>query len=624
MFSPQIYLGVYKIRVMSNRIDFFQSVQTKLALPGVTVSVLLDGALCPDLVVTEIVHSSWPEFSWAILVYNPAAQQGASLIPAEQIETKFAMGKSICIRQIYNSIPPGIAAFSLPIFVGQIESVQTNLNSDGEKIEIIAKDFSAILSRITVYGQRVSGSDGSTLFLASLDTIFNPDGQANAHRSSVTINGKRYTVFCAEPSQSKFFSCAEVIDYLLCEYLLIGQLQTPSIEQLRALTEDQIVRDLDVTGLNLLEALQRCCSRVGLRFKFVPRLAATGPAQAIVFYKNGTGRIVQLNCQQAGERFSISKTNITNLSSRKGFWPVTHNYIGQGDFKVYEATFELVKAWDPADEDTNYYKFSPSTNADFYKVKDVYRKWTLNEAGDYSKEPFNQGEAFDFSRNFQSDNFARRRRRFWPALTTDKQGRSLGYFLQVSYDGEHWWQYLYAFNNLLDECGIWLSSDQLDVNTWVAALKGVLKFRITASVVSDERLSCVVADGPVNSVAPVVEHIITLPRQFKFRKVSSQSIFANTSDATLGEPDQIDDSDALYEFIRQTAAMSSQTIETVQVQTPTLVFDYRVGDRVTCSPESRDLLGCKTDNRSVSWIERLQMDFAKQCTNLKIVRKRHI
>jgi len=156
----------------------------------------------------------------------------------------------------------------------------------------------------------------------------------------------------------------------------------------------------------------------------------------------------------------------------------------------------------------------------------------------------------------------------------------------------------------------------------VAALKGVLRFRITASVISDERLSCVVADGPVDSVAQVVEHVITLPRQFKYRKVSGQSIFANASDETLSVPDEVDDSDALYQFVRQRAAVSSETIETIDVQTPNLVFDYRIGDRVTSSPESRDLLGCKSDNRSTSWIEWTQMDFEKQCTNLKIVRKR--
>ena len=131
-----------------------------------------------------------------------------------------------------------------------------------------------------------------------------------------------------------------------------------------------------------------------------------------------------------------------------------------------------------------------------------------------------------------------------------------------------------------------------------------------------------VADGPTDSTAPVVEHIITLPRQFKYRKVSSQSIFANVSDELLGEPDEVDDSTALFEFVRQRVAVSSETIETVDVQTLNLVFDYHLGDRVICSPESRDLLGCKSDNRSIGWIEWVQMDFEKQCTNLKIVRKR--
>lgn len=608
---------------MSNRIDFFQSTQTRLALPGATVSILLDGALCSLLEPIEIVRSGWPDFSWARLAYNSAAYASADLVAAEDIETELAMGERVCIQQIYNGVPPGAAAFAFPLFEGQIEGIETEIGPKGERVEIVARDFSANLKRITVYGQRVGDSDGSSLFLAGVDTVFNLDGKANANPMLIKVNGKSYITFCAEPSQGKLWSYVEVINYLLCEYLPSGQLQRPSVEQLQALTEDQKVRDLDVTGLNLLQALHRCCERIGLKFKFVPRLVETGPKQAIVFYKSGTGRAVELNCQPHGEQFSISNTNIASLRSRKNFWPITHRYIAQGDFKVYEATFELVKAWDSSHEDIDYDKFSPSTNPDFYQVKDVYRKWCLNEAGDYSGTPYNQGDTFDFSKIFQSGNFICRRRRFWPALTTDKQERSLGYFLQVSFDnGLHWWQYLYAFNNLLEECGVWLSSDQLDVDTWVAALKGVLKFRITASVISDERLNCVVADGPVDSTVPVVEHIITLPRQFKYRKVSSQSIFANLSGDTLGVPDEADDSIALYEFVRKRAQVASETIETVDVQTPYLAFDYRIGDRVSTSPESRDLLGCRSDNRSVSWIEQVQMDFEKQCTNLKIVRKR--
>jgi hypothetical protein len=607
---------------MPNRIDFFQPAQTNLAIPAATVSIMLDGQLCPYLELLEIIRSDWPDFSLARLAFNPAGYPQVNMV-LEEIEAKLSMGRFICIRQIYNNITPGASACSFPIFVGQIEVIETRSSEDGEGFEIIARDFNAQCRRVTVYGQRISNQDDSTLFLASAATIFNENGKANATGEPVENRGNNYKTFCTDSSSARLWSYAEVIHYLLCEYLPKGLLQTPSIEQLKAITENQKVYDLDVTGLNLLEALYRCCENIGLKFRFVPRIIDTGPTEAIEFYKNGQGRKVELNCQQIGEQLSVSKTNITAVHSRKNFWPVTHKYIGQGDFKVFEATFNLVRAWDPADEDTDYDKFSPSTNPDFYKIKNVYRKWCLNEVGDYSGAPYYEGEAFDFSRIFDGDNFAYRRRRFWPILTTDKQGKSLGYFLQVSFDnGAHWWQYLYAFNNLLDECGIWLSSDQLDFNTWVAALKGVLKFRITASVISDEKLSCEVADGPVGSVTPVVEHVITLPRRFKYRKVSDKSIFANTSDSSLGIADEVDDTAALYEFVRKKAQVTSEIIETVDVQTPYLAFDYRLGDRVTCSPDSRDLLNCRSDNRSINWIERVQMDFKNQCTIIKVVRQR--
>lgn len=611
---------------MSNRIDFFLTEKTQLALPGATVSVLLDGQLCPYLEVVEIVRSSLPEFSWARLRVNPAAYPNGSFKSIEEVETHIGIARHICICQYYNGIPPGAAAFTVPIFDGQIENIEMRITDKQETVEIIARDFSANLKRITVYGQRVAKGQNGSIFLAGQNTVFNPDGKANASANPIEIDGKSYVIFCAQPSTARLWSYAQVIDYLLCEYLPAGQLHSPTIEQLEALTENQIVRDLDVTGLNLIQALQRCCERLGLKFKFVPRFNPVGPTQAIVFYRDGQTRTVQLNYQPAGKPLIVSKNNISQLRSTKNFWPITHKYIGLGDFKVYEATFELVKAWDPSLEDTDYEKFSPSTNPDFYKVKDVYRKWCLNEAGDYSGPPYNQGDAFDFSKIFGSHNFATRRRRFWPALTTDKQGKSLGYFLQVSFDnGLHWWQYLYAFNNLLDECGIWLSSDQLDANTWVAALKGVLKFRITASVISDERLSCSITDGPVDSAIPVVEQVIMLSHQFKYRKVSSASIFAAVQSANndlLGKPDEVDDTDALFQFIRKKVEATSGIIETTDIQTPYLTFDYQVGDRISIGPESRDLLDWRSDNRSISWIQKVQMDYQKQCTNLKIARRR--
>ena len=203
----------------------------------------------------------------------------ANLTVVEEIEAELAMGKPTCIRQVYNGATPGASAYSLPIFTGQIEGVETKLGPNGERVEIVARDFSANLERITIYGQRVGSLDDSTLLLAGSDTIFNEDGKANASPKPIENNGCSYTVFCAEPSAGKLWSYAEVIDYLLCEYLPNGQLQTPSIEQLQAMTENQAARDLDTTGLNLLQALHRCCERIGLRFKFVPRPVPTGKSQ---------------------------------------------------------------------------------------------------------------------------------------------------------------------------------------------------------------------------------------------------------------------------------------------------------------------------------------------------------
>lgn len=609
---------------MSNRIDFFEPTNTELALPAASAAVFVDGGLCSYLEVLEIVRGGWPEFGWAKLAVNFAAFDGDVSSADEFLENEVFMGSNISIQRFFNPISPGAAVDGFSIFEGQVERIDTTFGAEGKRVEITARDYSVNVQRVTVYGRRIGNPDGLTMFLPGFDTVFNEDGMANATEKIFQYAGRSCRFFETDNSDARFWSVADVIHYLLCENLSDGQLQIPTVEQLESLTGRLTAQQTDVTGLSLLEALHRCCQSCGLRFKFVPRLEPAGPKQSIVFYKEGFGRSVELCCQSSGGRLSISKTNIAGIKSRIDFWPVTHKYIGQGDFKVYEATFELVKAWDPALEDINYDKFCPSTNPEFYKVRDVYRKWCLNEAGDYSGTPYNQGDAFDFSKIFEGGDFVGRKRRFWPALTADKKGRSLGYFLEVSYDdGVYWWQYLYAFDNLLDECGIWLSSDQLDVNTWVAALKGVLRFRITASVISDERLSCSVAAGAVDSAAPVTGHLFCLPRQFKYRKVSGKSIFANSKDPSLGNPDEVDDTDRLYQFLRQKARNFVQTIGNADIHTPYIVMDYEPGDVVRPGPDGRDIIGLH-NNRDIISIEQVRIDFKNQCTHLRINQRRRV
>jgi hypothetical protein len=534
----------------------------------------------------------------------------------EQIEERIETGKPIAIKWLYNNLYPAGGAEGVVIFAGQVERIETSFKPDGETIEVVARDFSATLERITVLGRWVQDVDGRTVFIEGERTVFNESGQPNASSELVEHKGNAVRLFAANTSQARLWDCADVIRYLLCEYLPEGQLFVPDDDRLRGKAGDEAVRDLDVTGMSLLDALAKCCEQAGLEFKFVPRLSESGPSQGIVFYRKGTGRSVELNLQSAGGRLSVSKTNIWKATSRREP-TVTHRYIGQGDYKVFEATFDLVKGWHWQDEDVDYEKFSPSTNPEFHKVRDVWRKWCLNETGEYTSPPVIVTPAYDFTYVFGTDKYAHRRRRFWPAISCDSQGRSLGYFLEVSYDdGTHWWQYMHAFDNLLDECGIWLASDKLDIETWIAALKGVLRFRLTASVVSDERLSYTTADGPVGGVVPVVERIANAGNAFKFRKVTGKSRFAG------GAADESDDSAALMQFVRRRAQTDAVAIETFDVQTPYLAIGFEVGDIVKTNPEDRDIFSAIRDSRSVSVIEKVRMDFKKQLTEMKVVRRR--
>jgi hypothetical protein len=73
---------------------------------------------------------------------------------------------------------------------------------------------------------------------------------------------------------------------------------------------------------------------------------------------------------------------------------------------------------------------------------------------------------------------------------------------------------------------------------------------------------------------------------------------------------------------KQNEPADSGIIETIEVQTPIIAAHFEVGDRVTVSPDSRDVLGVRRDNRSIFWIDRVRMDFENQCTDLRILRRR--
>ena len=594
---------------MSNRVDFCRGQVQSLSVPAGRAVVFVDGLLCPFFEVKTIVRANGPGYGSTRLIYNPAVWPDGERVAVESIETIAAMGKRVRIVMPYDSGFGRTQVEGLCVFSGHVEKIEMVIGPDGEAVKVTAFDYAASLGRITVYGQRVS----DMLSLAGRETVFNRDNKPNAFDGLVKHDGREYRVFAADDRQGRYWSIAEAIVYLLSEYVAAGQLGVPCVEQLEGLFGDGAAGEIDVDGMSLLGALEKCCDGTGVRLRFEPCQEEAGPSERIVFYVEGSGRKVELNLQRQGEKLSISKTNIHRLTSEREYWPVTHRYVGRGGWKVYEATFDLVEAWDSLLEGLSQSEYSPSTSSDFEKVRDVYRRWCLNEVGDYSQE------AFDFDSIFERAEYVQRRRKFSKALSADDSGESLGYYLEVSYDdGSTWQEYIDSFEVLDDECGVWLDGDTLSSQMWTAINAETLKFRMTAAVESDERLCVTVADGPVNAAVEIVEHVIDLAGRFAYRKVSGKSIFHNSASGA----DEVDDSIAMHGYVRNLCEANRAVIETIDIETPLVGLHYNCGDRVVCSPYSRDVLGTRRDSRSVFVVERAVVDFEGQCTKLRILRRR--
>ncbi|MBE0537442.1 MAG: hypothetical protein IH624_17400 [Phycisphaerae bacterium] len=602
----------------TNRVEFHMPQTPRQAVPASRCIVFLDGRLCPYLSVTQIVRAAAPEHSRAHMAYDPAAWPHAEQIPPEHIEKFAAMGRRVRIASICDGGMGAAAAETVTLFAGRIEQIHKTLGGDREGVEIVAEDFAARLRRITVFGTLWADRRGGAVRLDAGELIFNRSGLPNASRAAALHQGKAYRMFESDPARAVHWTCAAAVRYLLSEHLVTGELASPCIEQLEALFARRTLGTLDVTGATLLRAIEHCCDSTPVTFRFEPSAAGEWPDERIVFYRPGDGRPVELTYQRSGERMDLTRTNIRRAASRKTCGPVTHRFVGWGGVKMYEATFSLVKAWDPALEGAAQSVYAPSTNADFDSVRDVYRRWCLNEAGDYTAAPFLQGEPFDFSRIFERTPYVQRRRRFENTLTT-RDGASLGRHLEMSIDGGGTWQpYPDAFDVLSDECGVWLSSDPLSTEVWSAIAAGTLRFRMTAAVAGDARLTVTVADGPVDAAIEVVDHLIEAPR-FQYSKVTPESVFYR---GTHARADERDDSEALHAYVRHKSVAHDPAVETLDVETPLVAQCYMPGDCVTSGLDGRDVLGTRSDGQTLCLVERATVDYQRQCTRLHIVRRR--
>ena len=552
------------------------------------VLVELDGLPAPWLELQEIVRQPSPKFNQARFRLTSGIFEASGRF--ENVTSMVRPGQRVKVFLVCSSDPATGNQLSWPLFGGVICQSNAALAGNGETVEIIAHDELAYHDRTAIDGIRDRNPADQAIYVRCGEVVFNPDGDPNRSTAVTEINGRSYHTFESNLAAAHYWSYAGAIRYIACEYLGSAVTENLSLESLESLTRGQVMRDVDVTGLSPLAAIHRLCRRAGLQFCIVHAPGKDGQVyDTLYFYRRGQGREIFLRHQKNGHPFDWSETNIAQCTIEATRPYETTRVIGRGDTRRLEATFELVKGWDPALEENNYALYSPATNDNFLKVRDVFRKWVLNEAGDYSSTPYNQGPAYDFSGVLGTDSYRRQRRRFRPCLSRSLAGKSLGYYLEVSYnDGAGWQLYAGAFDNLLDQCGVYLSSNQLDSDVWNAIKKGKLQFRMTATVAADEHLEAILADGPVDAVRPVRTVIVNLGHEFKYRQVTANSIFHNVATDQLGKPDEADDTESLRGQLRDRLEQMRQTPLTGKVRLAWLRPDIWPGD-VTKGISGRDV-----------------------------------
>lgn len=510
--------------------------------------VYLNGLRRRDLHLESITCLPGPDFNKA-KVSVKMSSNAVMTRRVEDIDAVLTVGDrlTVCLSGAYRRV----------IFDGYIVVRNGRIDGNSERIEAQAEDLVSILLDKPVLGrwqQSSDASDGpSAVFIPDGRCLFNADPSGLASEEYFDIAGRPCRIFM-QGKTGRTWSVADMLGYLVSAHFP-DNIRTVGLEEFSSLTESIYPARVDLTGLSIKEALSRTAGLAGLSVRTAyDDWASSTIKPTLVFYRSGRGhprRVVHL--QSVAQDVDTRQSNLWKATISIRRRPAKPRIIVLGGLKRYEATFQLKPGWDSNFQTQYYREFVRHKVANWPTVKDVFRKWVLNESDDYSRDPYNL-ERFDFATISSQDFMLVKSRRFLPCISTDLNGDSLGIVVEVSFDsGSTWRRYPGAIRTLPDECGIYLADDALPVDYFQAAVADQVQLRVTATVQADRKVS---AEVPGCSSCPA--KIVQIPTA-GWAKVHSSSVFAGKEG--LGQPSERDDTARLEQIAASIARSQSLTLE---------------------------------------------------------------
>lgn len=485
-------------------------------------------------------------------------------------------GQTVRATLLRGGALPGADSEDLVLFEGVVSRIELALDSGDERLAFEAEDAAAPVLDARIGGQRVRAGDGSAVAAGGLPLVFNPDGRPNASAELyVPPEGEPYALFApVSPAGAVAWTLAEAAAYLLAEYGDAERLPAPPPSELREVLPALVLNDVSLEGRTLGEALAALLEPVGGRISVAARPGTGGVSRRLEIWLPGRAPRIRLAHQAIGETFDPDATQFASLSARFEFAAAPRRYVARGDAKLYESTFDLVAGWDDALASYDPDDFSPTANDYFDGIRDVFRKWVLNEAGEYSAAPYDRGPPPDLSDVFEGEAYVRRHRRFLACLSRDALGRSRGVYAELSLDAGQSWAPLAAAARVLDgECGLYLTGDVLPPEYLRACMLGAARVRVTATIESDARVEADAGDSGAADLPGRTRHV-AVPAGYRYRKVRPASRF-------FGEAaDEADDTERLAALVQAAFEADRVTPAPARVEIPHVALGWSVGVRL--------------------------------------------
>jgi hypothetical protein len=277
------------------------------------------------------------------------------------------------------------------------------------------------------------------------------------------------------------------------------------------------------------------------------QLPADSGRRRFQFVKRGSGgALVTVSHQRWGEKIDNTKTRVITSGVQFDASRLANHVACRGGLAEFEVTVELARGWAAASDSLtsdDLIKDGPGWDA---TKKDVWRKWVLNEAGDYIglRTEINGLWTAAFRSTLSGlslhDFFVAHRRKLLPTLTLNPDNTPIGQQkggIEIEYSNAaspEWKPITWGMTVLEHEGGVYFDGDRLPEEFFFYPAN--MRIRATFTLAADLRLQGLAAAVlvPQPDVVPVV---LDLRKQFRFRQVTTASKYSGSGLPSLATDD---------------------------------------------------------------------------------------